>query len=220
MFYRVVEENLRVAMRCYARVSEHGETREYPGVSLAFCGMSCSVFNSALLSEPAQENDLKRVLSLAGIHFRQRNVGWTFWLCEDLLAAGVRKTAKTVVCGAGLQPIAFPPGLYAGRLTAPRRHAPEIEIRRVETESTRLDFAHLSSVIFALPFHTARSIYGAETLWASPMTGWVAYLKSQAVSVACVVIGAGAAGVYSVGTLPAYQGRGFAETLIRHALAH
>jgi len=207
-------------MRCYARVNDRGEVRDYPGMSVAFCGLGCSVFNSALLSEPAQESDLRRLLSLAGVHFSQRGVGWTLWLCDDLLLPAARRTARSVVCKAGLQPIAQPPGLYADRLTPVRHRAGELRICRVENETTRLDFAHLSSVIFALPFHTARAVYTTEALWGDPMTGWVAYLGSQAVSVTCVVIGAGAAGVYSVGTLPNYQGRGFAETLIRHALAY
>jgi ribosomal protein S18 acetylase RimI-like enzyme len=220
MLYRAVEENLRVAMRCYARISDLGEAREYPGLSVAFCGLPCSVFNSALLSEPAEEAGLRRLVTLADVHFGQRQVGWTLWLCEDLLLSRAKHSARSLMCDIGLDPIAQPPGMYADRLEPPRRQIRSLQIRRVEDERTRLDFAHLSSVIFSLPFHTARAVYGSAGLWAAPMTGWIGYFQDQAVSIVCVVIGAGAAGVYSVGTLPAFQGRGFAETLIRHALAH
>ena len=56
------------------------------------------------------------------------------------------------------------------------------------------------------------------SLWTAPMTGWVGYLHDRPVTLACVVVGAGAAGVYSVGTVSGFQRRGFAETIVRHAL--
>lgn len=219
MSYRVVEENLRIAMRCYSRVSEAGEARDYPGIEVSYCGLKCSVFNSALLSAPADENEFKRVLNLATVHFKQRGVGWTLWLCEDLLnGQALRRQAGSVMRDIGLDAIAYPPGMYAPRLDPPRQPAAELRIRRVSDAATRLDFAHLSSTVFALPFNTAQQIYSNEALWAAPMTGWVGYRDGQPVTLACVVIGGGAAGVYSVGTLPAFQRRGYAETIVRHAL--
>lgn len=218
MPFSIVEENLRVAMRCYARVSDKGEARDYPGITVSFCGLCSSVFNSAMLTAPAEQMDLRRRIALAGVHFQQRQVGWTLWLCDDLLSLETRRLLRSLISQAGMKSIAQPPGMYAERLDAPRRFARDLTIRCVDSDVTRLDFAHLSSVIFALPFQTAKAIYGAAELWASPMTGWIGYVNDQAVSLAAVVIGAGAAGVYSVGTLPAYQGRGYAETLIRYAL--
>jgi ribosomal protein S18 acetylase RimI-like enzyme len=219
MQYRVVEENLRVAMRCYSRVSETGEARDYPGIAVSYCGLTCAVFNSALLNGPAGEDDFRRAIALATVHFRQRGVGWTLWLCEDLLTdTALRKQAGTLMRESGLDAVAYPPGMYADRLE-PSKYAPaDLQIRRVEDTTTRLDFAHLSSVIFALPFHTARQIYASEALWNHPMSGWVGYRDGQAVTLACVVIGGGAAGVYSVGTLPVFQRRGYAETIVRYAL--
>jgi ribosomal protein S18 acetylase RimI-like enzyme len=109
--------------------------------------------------------------------------------------------------------------MYAEELQPPARHAAELELREVNSESTRLDFAHLSSIIFSLPFQTSCDIYGSQTLWDGPMTGWVGYLDDRAVCIVTVVIGGGVLGVYSVGTLPEYQRRGFAETAMRQALA-
>jgi len=218
MSYRAVEENLRAAMRCYARANKLGEARDYPGVSVAWCGMSCSIFNSALLNGPAREDDLRRVLTLAGTHFRQRGVGWTLWLCEDLLEEPVRKIVRRMMLDAGLDAIAQPPGMYAQQLQPEKYHVAGLHILPVEDDTTRLDFAHLSSVIFALPFHTAKAIYASVALWEGPMRGWVGYLNGQAVTLVSVVTGGGVTGVYSVGTLPEHQGHGCAETIMRHAL--
>ena len=218
--YRTVEENLRVAMRCYARVNSRGEARDYPGLTVASCGINCAVFNSALLSGPARENDFERLVALAGVHFRQRKLGWTFWLCDDLLPAHLHKQARLLFRESGMSLIAQPPGMFAEELNPPRRQVSGLGIQRVQDESTRIDFAHLSSLIFSLPFDTSRHIYGSVDLWRDPMTGWVGYMDGRAVSIVTLVIGGGALGVYSVGTLPEYQGRGYAETMIRHALAY
>lgn len=220
VLYRTVEENLRVAMRCYARVSERGEARDYPGLAVASCGLNCAVFNSALLSGPARNGEFERLLTLAGLHFRQRKLGWTFWLCDDLLAAPLQKEARLLFRDSGMSLIAQPPGMIAEQLNPPRWPPAAMDIRQVLDGTTRLDFAHLSSVIFSLPFETSKSIYGGPHLWQPPMTGWVGYVNGRAVSLVAVVIGGGAVGVYSVGTLPECQGRGYAETMMRHALHH
>jgi ribosomal protein S18 acetylase RimI-like enzyme len=195
VLYRAVEENLRVAMRCYARVSERGEARDYPGLSVASCGLNCAVFNSAMLSRPVEQRDFVQAVTLADVHFRQRGLGWTFWLCRDLVPAPLQKEATLMFRNSGM------------------------EFRAVIDETTRLNFAYLSSVIFSLPFDTSQKIYGSSTLWNGPMTGWVAYLNGRPVCIVTVVIGGGVLGVYSVGTLPEYQRRGFAETAMRYALA-
>ena len=216
--YRPVEANLRAAMRCYARVSSQGEARDYPGLSVAWCGLDCAVFNSALLNQPASIEELRRMLAMAELHFRQRKVGWTFWLCNDMLRGGSLEAARTAVREARLELIAQPPGMFVRHLAPPTRKLPELMIRKVRTAPETLDFAHLSSVIFNLSYRTAQAIYGNPDVWAGAMEGWVGYLDGQAVSLATVVIAAGVAGVYSVGTLPSHQRRGYAEVMIRHAL--
>jgi ribosomal protein S18 acetylase RimI-like enzyme len=207
-----------VAMRCYAGVSDRGEARDYPGLAVASCGLNCAVFNSAMLSAPADEVRFRRVLDLAQTHFTARDLGWTFWLCHDLLPGTGHPAVRQRFRRLGMEQIAHPPGMAAERLQSARRPPALLEIRRVTDETTRLDFAHLSSVIFSLAAHTARAIYGSATLWQGPMQGWIGYNEGVPVSIVTVVAGGGALGVYSVGTLPEYQCRGFAETLMRHAL--
>ena len=46
------------------------------------------------------------------------------------------------------------------------------------------------------------------------MKGWIGYVNNKAVSVVTIVIAADAIGVYSLGTLPQYQGCGYGETLV------
>lgn len=206
-------------MRCYACVTDGGEARQYPGIALASTGMNCAVFNSVMLTDATRCADLRQMAELANVHFNERKLGWTFWLCEDLLEEANRDHVRSVFRTMGMLNIAHAPGMYAERLHPPSRALNGITVRKVEDHATRLDFAHLSSIIFALPFNTAKEVYCVPALWTGPMTGWVGYHSGIPVSMVSVVIAAGAAGVYSLGTVPEYQHRGFAEAILRHALA-
>lgn len=219
VLHDAVEQNLRAAMRCYARVSARGEARDYPGITVTSCGLDCAVFNSAMLSTAACEKRFPSLIELASLHFRRRRLGWTFWLCEELLDEVGRIRARGVFRDLRMECIASPPGMYAERLAAPDRPPAQIQIRPVIDETTRSDFAHLSSVIFNLGCRTSRDIYGGADLWNGCMRGWVGYAEGRPVSLVALVIAAGVAGVYSVGTLPEMQRQGFAETLVRHALS-
>ena len=87
--YNAVEQNLRASMRCYSNVGESAEARDYPAVTVASTGLDIAVFNSAMLRDTT--STLDRAIAQADVHFRARRLGWTFWVCEDLLAAGDRR---------------------------------------------------------------------------------------------------------------------------------
>jgi ribosomal protein S18 acetylase RimI-like enzyme len=215
---RTVEENLRVAMACYARVSEDGGTRSYPGLVVTSSGVDIAVFNSAMLTEPATRSQLERAAHLASLHFKSKSLGWSMWLCDDLIPAEIRASCRSFLQERGLVLVARPPGMCAEQLNIEARGAAGIDCRPIADERTRLDFAHISSMVFALPFVSAKRIYCDSALWEPPMRGWVGYVNGKAVSVVTTVIAAGAVGVYSLGTLPQNQGCGYGQTLLRHAI--
>lgn len=218
VLHDTVERNLRAAMRCYARVSVRGEARDYPGLTVTSCGLDCAVFNSAMLNASTRQPDFQRLLTLAAVHFSQRGLGWTFWLCDDLLPQPERRSIRSLFRNLRMDCIAQPPGMYAEEIAPEARRCMGLDIRRVEDVTTRVDFAHLSSVIFNLGFETSKAVYGAADLWNGCMTGWVGYADGRPVTLTALVLAAGVAGIYSVGTLPELQGRGCAETMMRHAL--
>jgi ribosomal protein S18 acetylase RimI-like enzyme len=218
--FRIVEENLRVAMRCYADATPGGEVREYPGLWVTSCGVNIAVFNSGLLSAPSDLPGLHRAVSLTRTHFAARGFGWSFWLCDDLMQTAHRAAARSAFQPHGAALVAEPPGMYAESLALPSRPLTRIECRKVEDERTRAEFANISSVVFALPARDALVIYGGPRIWTGPMTGWIGYVNDEAVSIVTVVVAAGAAGVYSLGTMPQRQGCGYGEALLRHGLEH
>ena len=110
------------------------------------------------------------------------------------------------------------PGMLAERIEPPDRQLPALETRRVMDADTRLSFCHITSLAFGLPFETALAIYNSERSWRTDFIAYVGYVDRDPVATVATVAAAGAIGVYSVATLPEYQGRGVAEKLIRHAL--
>jgi ribosomal protein S18 acetylase RimI-like enzyme len=205
-------------MSCYSRVSEHGHTTQLYGVEATSCGMDIAVFNAALLSAPASHADLQRVVAECSSYYRSKRLGWSFWLCEDLLQADTRVSSRSLFHKNGLTLVARPPGMYTEQIGPPARGSAGLECRPIHDDRTRLDFAHISSVVFALSFVSAKRIYSGPALWEPPMSGWVGYINDKPISVVTTVIAADTVGVYSLGTLPQHQGRGYGETLLRHAV--
>lgn len=217
--YETVERNLREAMQCYACCSAQGEVRELTGAVIASSGIDYSVFNSVMFTSPIESvADLDARISHAEVHFRARGLGWSCWLCEDLLAPAVQKAARQFFVSRRMKVAAQPPGMYADRIWPRDRQPAKMRIRRVEDGRTRFDFADVASVVFALPFAISEKIYVPESTWRGKMTGWVGYEAERAVSIVATVVSEAAVGIYSLATIPHFQRQGYAETLMRHAL--
>lgn len=208
-------------MRQFSFSTDGGEVREMPGVTLVSSGVDYSVFNSAMLSSPCPgpEGDLDRRAAAAAVHFTMRRLGWSFWLCEEMLEPAARRRAEGVLARHGLRRMAEAPGMLAESLAPPARPLPALDCLRVGNERTRLDFCHVISIGFHLPYAVAWSIYGGARIWESGYQGWVGYRDGQPVSTAATLATAGVIGLYSVATLPEHRRRGYGEAVARHALA-
>jgi ribosomal protein S18 acetylase RimI-like enzyme len=206
-------------MECYSFCSPEGEIREVGGVVIASSGINYSVFNSAMFTSPVETvANLQARLTHAEVFFNARGLGWSCWICEDSLAPPVQKAARKILTTRGMRVVAQPPGMHADRIWPRERQPAKMEIRRVDDDRTRFDFADVASVVFALSFFISEKIYGPESTWRSKMTGFVGYESKKAVSIVATVVSDGIVGIYSLATLPQNQRRGYAETLMRHAL--
>ncbi len=219
--FAVVERNLRHSLRFFARANANGEIRELPGVSLISSGVDFAVFNPALLSSPVTHDGggLGPRIEMARAHFGALRLRWSCWVCEDLLDDITRTRVGGVFAAQGMRMIARHPGMIAERLGPPSRPLPVIEIRPVADTRTRADFCQVTSRAFDLPLHIAREIYDSERAWENEMRGYVGYLDRTPITTVAAAIADGAVGLYSVATLSYCRGRGYAEQMIRHALA-
>jgi len=217
---RIVNDNLQEAMRFFGRAHPRAEVREYPGVSLVFCGLNYAAFNAAVMGGPAPRSgiELRQRIEIPADHFEKQHLRWSYWFCTDLMAKPLVRQARSMLEGHGLGELTDAPGMIADALAAPARPLPQIEVRSVCDPATRSAFAHITSIAFEVPGIICRDVYGAERAWDNSFRGFVAYVDGMAVATTAIVVAAGVAGVYSVGTLPGYRGRGYAEALMRQAL--
>ena len=211
-------DNLRESFRVLACNRERGEVRELRGVSIASAGVTFQMFNAAFLSGPVgTDQELTQRILLASLHFEKRAEEWAYWVCEDWIDSRTRKRSRRLFEKHGLRHSVNLPGMVAERVLPAVRPLPHLDVRRVASPSTRDDFCAIGSVCFNVPLTWFREVFERETVW-NRFVGYVGYCEGEPVSTAAVVVGAGAAGVYNVATLPGFQGRGYGEAIMRHAL--
>lgn len=217
--YRLVESNLRHAMQFYARANKTGEIREFPGVEAIHCGHNYPIFNSALLSNPVDRHNgvLSTRIALPAIFFRALGVGWSYWICHDLLDGTSQNELRETCRAYGMEPVLTAPGMWAPSLREPLRSQPKIDIREVTDATTRLTFAHLVSTIFDLPFQMCLNVYGSASSWCDGYYAYIGYVHEQPVSIAMVNVTGEYCGFYSVGTVAGYRRKGYAEAVMRDA---
>ncbi len=217
--FEAMEENLRATFAVFSRARPDGAVRQFSGLAAICSGVRFSTFNAVLLTSPVEsaEELCGRIEPAAG-YFRERDLPWSLWLCEEWLQGRLRKRARRVLEQAGLRLLIEMPGMAAGRLRPPSRPLPPLVFRPVQEEAARQAFQFLMSAAFEVPAAVASQIYGAEQTWQDGLTGWVAYWDGCAVATAATRVAGGVIGLYAVGTLPAFRRQGCAEAIVRHAL--
>jgi ribosomal protein S18 acetylase RimI-like enzyme len=216
----IITENLTEAMRFFGRAREDAEVHELPGVSVIYCGLDYAAFNAGVLSKPIAGDSaaLQERVHLAANHFARRKLRWSYWYCDDYVGKPFLRRAKSLLEQHGMSELTEAPGMITDRLAEPSRQLPALEMKPVADPATRSAFAHVTSIAFEVPWTVCREVYGTERAWSGSFRGYVGFANGMAVSTTAIVVTAGVAGVYSVGTLPAYRSRGYAEALMRQAL--
>ncbi len=219
MDFACVADNLRESFRVLAASRNQGDIRELRGVSIASANVTFQMFNAAFLSCPvASDQDLAQRILLAALHFGKHDRAWAYWVCEDWMDARTRRNSPKVFDQHRLRHTVDLPGLAADHLLPPAKPLAQLDFRRVENGPVRDAFCSIGSACFNVPLTWFCEVFEAESVW-SRFLAWVGYHDSQPVTSAAVVIGAGAAGVYNVATLPQWQRQGYGEAVMRHALA-
>ena len=220
MDFQSVEENLRQSFRVLASSRTIGEVREAAGVTIASSGVTFQMFNAAFLSSPVVgERDLDSRIATAKVHFTARGLNWSYWVCEGWLDRAARRRAPEAFRKRGLYIATELPGMLAERLRSPLRELPRLDVRPVGGDrDTWRAFCEIGALCFNVPLAWFQEVFQDHRVWKNGFTGYVGYDGEHAVSTAATVIAGGAVGVYNVATIPDYQGRGFGEAIMRHAL--
>lgn len=218
MTYTAVAENLRESFRVIAASRRAGEIRELHGVSVASAGVTFQMFNAAFLSETvSSEAELTQRILLASMHFQTRGLEWAYWACDGYLDGRSRKRSRQIFERQGLRHSVDLPGMVAEQIAPPLDPPALMDIRRVCDGPTRDAFCGIGSVCFHVPLTWFHEVFDQGSVWNS-FEAFVGFVNAEPVSTAAVVLGGGVLGVYNVATLPAFQRRGYGETIMRHAL--
>jgi GNAT superfamily N-acetyltransferase len=108
--------------------------------------------------------------------------------------------------------------MVAEQLASPARPLPEVETRRIDDERGRLALADLNAAAYEVSSEWVRGAVAGESLWQSPLYGYVAYVDGHPVSTAFAVPINGVLYVGFVATALAYRRRGLAELVMRRSL--
>lgn len=207
--------NLRASLAFY------GPAEVRSGVVLITSAVTYSVFNIALLDGPVESSsgELERRILVARQHFESLNRSWSFWICEDWLPYRMQRRLPEIFDRFEMGCIAESPGMQIDELPPPARPLPPLEARRVAGADTRRAFTGIIERCFYVPAPIAQQIYDREGFWDEPLIAWVGYDGPRAVCAAATAAAEGVLGVYSVATLPEYRKRGYAEAIMRSAVA-
>ena len=217
----LVDANLQQAMRFFGEATGLGSVKDRAGITVIDSGIDYAVFNISVFTGPrvASGLDFHERLCHPEKHFRERKVRWSHWVCLDLLPGSLGPQPDGVFRMRGLRRLTEAPAMVARRLIQPSWALPVLRCRRVDDVESRTAFAHITSMSFDIPFPTCRAVYGPEAAWGGSYHGYVGYFQSTPVCTIAVVPTAETIGIYSVGTLPGYRRRGFAESMLRTVLA-
>lgn len=216
-----MEENLRATLGTFARAKLSGDVRAYPGITVCCADVNFSMFNSSVITAPVEDAEqLDARIKAAAEYYGARGLPWSCWLCQEWVDMSVRSKVVDTFYQNGLHLVVELPGMEAPRLAPPARPLPALVYRRVGDHRTRVDFNHIMAATFGIPFSISREIYESPSTWEGGLTGWVGYLDGEPVATTATTIAGRVAGVYAVGTLPQHRRRGYAEAVMRHALAH
>ena len=209
-----------------ASLSFYGKREQRRGMTLVTAPVPHSAFNVAAIDSPAEdEADLLFRVHEASEHFRKLGRGWNFYASEDMLDSRTARRLDLLLDEMGLVRILDAPGMEADELEAPRRTLPELQYEPVTTARARLAFTGLVSLAFHVPYDTAKTLYLPEERWrpqegvATALQGCVGYLDGSPVTCTATMEHAGVLGVYSVATLKEHRRNGYAEAVVRHAVA-
>lgn len=216
----VMAANLAATMRKFAQILPNGCVAERAGVVLVDAGAALPMFNAAVQVAPAETvEDFDRQIAAAADFYRQRAVPWCFWACDGMLAIPPRRAAARVMEAAGLAPAATNTGLFANELHPPCRPLPDLRVRPIHSSADRQSFCHIMTMAFEGPAPQISAVYGSHDLWRDGFQGFIGSIQGQDVSAGATVTACGATGIYAVGTLPGFTGRGYGEALTRAAIS-
>ena len=180
-----------------------------------FAHVPMSFLNLSIPDRPLEDaEDWRRALAVAKERAQACKYPSFVGLCEAWAPEGWERVAAEE----GLALALHMTGMAADRLLPARRALPKLEFRRVLDETTARDLAMINAQAYQMPPAVFECLCNLH-LWRSDSFGYVGYAGERAVTAASTFPVAGTLYVAFVATLPDAHGRGYAEAVMRQAIA-
>lgn len=214
----VAESNrhLQEAWKLYARVSPGGEAIDRAALAFANAKQPWFFMNVGALRTPVTDQaDLARRAREALDYFSEPGNPWVLTGSEDWFGPN----ASSALSAVGLVHKTDLMGMVAERLLPATRQFPQVEMRRIGDEGTRLALADLNAASHDVPRQWGRLALASAALWEEPLFGTVAYIKGEPASGAFALPIDDALMVGWVATAKTHRRKGLAEMVMRESLA-
>ena len=206
----------REAWTTLGRCSPSGRVFDLPGLRIVDSGQPWVFTNAAFLTQPvAKAADLRSQASAALDHFRPSGNQWFISASEEWLGPD----ADSVLTSLGLVRALDLTGMVTDSLLPVTRTLPDVLVRRIEDETTRIEFAELNAAAYDAPLEWGHMAIGHKRLWQEPLFGHIAYVDGRPVAGGFATPIKDALYVGWVATAREYRRRGLAELVMRRSLA-
>ena len=186
------------------------------GVATSLGHVPLAFFNMSFLSQPTSgEAEFMRTLTLA----RTRAATCAQPSFIGFCRAWAPGNADALIAEAGLAVGTNLTGMASDRLAPCRRPAPALDYRLVEDDITvARDLGVINALADGMPPEDCTCVE-ESALWAGQSFGVVGYVDGRAVSATAAFVVGEMIYIAYVATLPEAYGRGYAEAVMRHAIA-
>jgi ribosomal protein S18 acetylase RimI-like enzyme len=184
-------------------------------ITTCFANVPLLFFNLWIQQNPTvTEEEFRAMLSLAKVRAARCSQPTGGVLREDWLPSGWEVMAAQYE----LAPMLAMTGMEARDILPPRRSLPALEIRRVTDDATATDLANVNALAYEMQTGDFGCLHNMQ-LWHADTFAYVGYADGRAVSAAAALPVDGTVYIAMVATLPGEQGKGYADAVMRHAIA-
>jgi GNAT superfamily N-acetyltransferase len=196
-------------------VSQGGEAFDRNGLSFTNAKQPWFLVNvCALRTAVTDQADLARRAREAANYFAEYRNPWVLTGSDDWFG----HDADSALSGVGLVHKTEVVGMAAERLLPPARPLPQVALRRINDEETRLALTDLNADSYDVPRQWGRLAVASAALWKEPLFGTIAYVNGGPVSGAFALPIDDALYVAWVATAKEHRRKGLAESVIRTSL--
>jgi len=211
-------------LRYCARQSRVGWLEEGDGVGGAWINVAFSFNNAMFLTRPVDDSaDLTRRIGSARDMAAHHAHKWLFFVFEPWLPQELRPEADRIFGAAGLPRLLQITAMAASKLLPPRRPLPDLEVRRIRGLELQHTAMEIQAKGYGIPVEPLYEIVAVGAGWNESEEhiefGYVGYHRGEPVTTADVIALDSRLYVALVATDPRFQRRGYAEAIMRYALA-